>query len=173
MITIISGTHRPQSNSLKTAKAYAQLLNEKGLENQILDLVELPNQFLWEDMFGKISKEGEALISKYIDGAENFIFIVPEYNGSYPGITKVLLDAIEPAKMLGKNAALTGIASGQFGNQRGLDDLTMVLHHLKVNVAAWKVVIPAIYAVFHEDGTFKDPKLLERINKQVDSLIAS
>jgi NAD(P)H-dependent FMN reductase len=171
MITIVSGTHRAKSNSIKTAKAYAKLLTAMGVENQILDLLHLPKQFLWEDMFGRSSEEGRAMITKYIDAADRMIFIVPEYNGSYPGITKVLLDAIEPEKMRNKKVALTGIASGKFGNQRGLDDLTMVLHHLKVNVLPWKVIIPSVYASFDEDNGFKDEVLLKRIEEQLRSLL--
>ena len=171
MITIISGTHRPNSNSLKTAKAYSHLMDEMGVDNQVLDLEKLPRQFMWDDMFGNKTDEGQALISKYIDSADRLLIVVPEYNGSYPGIVKLLFDAIDPAKMLGKKAALTGIASGIFGNQRGLDDLTMVLHHVKVDVVPWKVLIPAIYAAFDENGDFNDEKLLDRVKHQLESLL--
>jgi len=171
MVTIISGTHRPKSNSLKTAIAYSRLLDEMGVDNQVLDLEKLPKQFMWDDMFGNTSDEGQALISKYIESADRFLFVVPEYNGSYPGVVKLLIDGIDPAKMLNKKAALTGIASGMFGNQRGLDDLTMVLHHLKVDVVQWKVLIPAVYACFDEDAKFKDDKLVDRIKQQLTSLM--
>ena len=172
MITIISGTHRPKSNSLRTAKAYSQLLDKMEIENQIFDLEKLPKQFMWDDMFGNSTEEGQSMIKKYIESADRLLIIVPEYNGSYPGVMKLLLDSIDPAKMLGKKAALTGIASGIFGNQRGLDDLTMVLHHLKVDVVAWKVLIPAIYASFNDDDTFKDIKLLDRVKQQLNSLMS-
>jgi NAD(P)H-dependent FMN reductase len=171
MITIISGTHRVKSNSLKCAFSYAHILNERGEENQILDLEKLPKQFMWSDMFGERSEEGQAMITKYIDMAEQIVIIVPEYNGSYPGVVKMLFDAIDPEKMKDKKVALTGIASGIFGNQRGLDDLTMVLHHLKAHVVPWKVLIPAVYAAFDEDNLFKDSKLIDRIHQQLDSLM--
>lgn len=171
MITIVSGTHRPNSFSLKIAKAYAFLLEKMGQECQILNLEDLPRDFIWADMFGEKSNEGEELIRKFIDGAQKMIFIVPEYNGSYPGITKVFLDALDPSKMNAKRVALTGIASGSFGNQRGLDDLTMVMHHLKVDVIPHKVLIPAVYNSLNEKGDFNNQRLLERVEDQIERLL--
>ena len=171
MLTIISGTHRPNSYSLKTAEAYSHLLDSRGIDNQILDLQELPREFIWE-MFSERSIEWKELIEKYIVSADKIILISPEYNGSYPGIVKVFFDAMDPSLMKGKWLALTGIASGRFGNQRGLDDLTMVLHHVKAHVIAQKVLIPAVYEHFDKDGSFVDAKLIERVEDQLDHLFA-
>ena len=42
MITIISGTNRKNSNSLKVAKYYQKQLLESGVASQILPLTDLP-----------------------------------------------------------------------------------------------------------------------------------
>ena len=167
MITIISGTHRKDSKSFLIAKEYLRILNDKGRKTQILDLEKLPERFIWDDMFGKRSEEGTELIEKYIDKIEKFVFSVPEYNGSIPGILKLLLDAVEPDKFNGKRAALVGVASGQFGNLRGLDDLTNILGHLKVEVCPLKIYMPSIFRQLDEKNQLKDEGLVDRINSQL------
>lgn len=172
MITIVSGTHRPKSYSLKTAKAYSYLLNELGEKSQILNMEDLPKNFIWDNMFGDNTREWEELVAKYIDGVSSIIFVLAEYNGTYPGITKVFLDALDPSKMKAKRVALVGIASGIFGNQRGLDDLTMVMHHLKADVIPRKVIIPEVYNCFNEKGYFENEKLKDRIKDQLAVLLS-
>jgi len=167
MITIISGTHRKDSKSLLIAKEYIRILKEQGKEAQLLDLRLLPKSFIWDDMFGEHSDEGDAMIEKYIEKANKFVFVAPEYNGSIPGIIKVLLDAVDPEKFKGKRAGLTGVASGRFGNLRGLDDLTNILHHLKVEVCPLKVYMPAIFKLLNADNQINDEGLVERIEDQL------
>jgi NAD(P)H-dependent FMN reductase len=170
MITIISGTHREGNKSLLIAKEYLRILNKKGKEAQILDLRLLPERFIWDDMFGEKSEEGYALIEKYIAKADKFVFIAPEYNGSIPGVLKLLIDGVDPEMFKGKRAALTGVASGQFGNLRGLDDLTNILHHLKVEVCPVKIYIPAIYKMLDENNQINDNGLIDRIEIQFELL---
>ena len=167
MITIICGTHRKGSKSYLIAKEYQRILNNNDMEAQILDLQKLPERFIWDDMFGERSEEGAKLIEKYIDNIEKFVFVAPEYNGSIPGIIKILLDAVEPDKFYGKRAALVGVASGQFGNLRGLDDLTNMLGHLKVEICPLKIYIPSIFKHLDEKNRINDEGLIERINAQL------
>ena len=167
MITIICGTHRKESKSLLISNEYLRILNEDGIPAQVLDLKLLPTGFIWDDMFGEQSEEGKTMIEKYIDKAQKFVFVVPEYNGSFPGIVKVLLDAVDPEKFKGKRAALAGVASGRFGNLRGLDDLTNVLHHLKVEVCPVKIYMPTIFNLLDDNNRIKDDGLVERIETQL------
>ena len=170
MITIISGTHRKGNKSFLIAKEYLRILSNNGKQAQILDLQELPERFIWDDMFGERSEEGIKLIEKYIDNVDKFVFVAPEYNGSIPGILKVLLDAVEPDKFQGKRAALAGVASGQFGNLRGLDDLTNILGHLKVEVCPIKIYMPSIFKALDENNYINDDGLVERIETQLSLL---
>ena len=47
MITIISATHRTDSLTYKVAQFYSRLLTQKNIDNQVLDLAELPKDFLF------------------------------------------------------------------------------------------------------------------------------
>ena len=121
MITIISSTNRPGSNTLKIAKYYQKLLLQKGQEANVLSLAELPDTIIATDLYGKRS-EAFKMILDVINQSDKFLFVIPEYNGSYPGILKVFVDACDfPESFYEKKAALVGISSGKYGNIRGVD----------------------------------------------------
>lgn len=167
MITIISGTNRVNSNSLNVAKSYQKLLLENGLESQILDLATLPKTFMAEDMYGLRTNETKELIEQYILPVQHFIFAIPEYNGTYPGALKLFMDAMDPKFFKEKTACLVGLATGRAGNLRGLDAFTHVLHHVKMEVLANKVILSQVNLLMDETGTINEPLTLQIMKEQI------
>ncbi len=139
MISVICGTHRPQNQTLAVVNKYAEILRNLGEEVRVLKMDDLPENFMVTNTFGEPSHGLEEVVQKFVAGSDKFVFIAPEYNGSYPGILKVFLDAVAPAAWKGKKAALVGVASGRAGNLRGMDHLTDVLHYLRVEVFSLKI----------------------------------
>src|ERR1700742_3194029 len=92
MITIISATNRPGSSTLKVARYYQKVLAEKGAEAEILSLVQLPGNLLESDLYGKRSAAFQP-IQDTVTATDKFLFIIPEYNGSFPGALKLFMDA--------------------------------------------------------------------------------
>jgi chromate reductase len=126
MVTIISSTNRPGSSTLKLAEYYKKQLAAKGLETGLLSLTQLPSNIVETDLYGKRS-EAFTAIQNIITATDKFLFIIPEYNGSYPGILKVFIDACSfPESFYDKKAALVGLSSGKYGNIRGIDHFTGV-----------------------------------------------
>ncbi len=80
MITIIAGTSRIGSNTKKVALEYLRLLKERKIEAAFLSLDE-HNVCIRDAAFIEME-------NKYLIPAEKFLLIMPEYNGSYPGILK-------------------------------------------------------------------------------------
>src|SRR3982751_2253778 len=109
-ITIISATNRPHSSTFKIAVFYAQLIEKQGIKTKILSLEKLSPDLQFMDLYGKQSEKFQQLLQEYIIPIEKFVFIVPEYNGSFPGILKLFIDAIHPDLNRGKKAALVGIS---------------------------------------------------------------
>jgi chromate reductase len=134
MYTIISGTHRKHSNSLKVAEAYLQLLQDQGIEARLLSLEDLPPDFIFSDSFGQRTERFQQIINSFLIPATKFIMVVPEYNGGLPGIFSAFLDAVSPDPFKGKKVALVGVASGRGGNSRGLDYLSNCMHYMGMNV---------------------------------------
>ena len=170
MITIISGTNRKESNSLKVAKSYQILLKYKGLESQILDLSKLPINFV-QNMYGEHSEEVKELIDKKIAKVSNFVFVIPEYNGTYTGMVKLFLDGISPKNFNHKNTILVGVASGRAGNIVGLEHFTTVLNHLKIEVLSNKMILSGIENLINENGEIIDRNCLEQIDIQLELMI--
>ncbi len=164
MITIISGTNRKYSNTYKIASEYQLLLQQKGIETGIFSLEDV-NLLHYDAAFEKI--ENEILIP-----STHFIIISPEYNGSFPGVLKLLFDNSRSHEIwFHKKALLTGVASGRAGNLRGMDHLADVLNYLKITVHPCKLPISAVNSVVGNDGKIIDKNTLNAINQQLDEFI--
>lgn len=171
MITIVASTNRPDSSTLKLSKYYQKLLSEKGLTANLLSLMDLPAAFIQTDMFGKRS-DAFAPIQKLVTGTQKFLFVIPEYNGSFPGVLKAFVDACEfPASFYDKKAALVGLSSSKYGNVRGVEHFTGVCNYLHMHVMPLKLHIPAINKELDADGNLFQPDTLKFVNEQADKLI--
>ena len=164
MITIISGTNRQDSKTLKIATHYYNLLKKQHIDVHMLSLLNLEVHFR-SDELKKI--EEELLIP-----TEKFIIVIPEYNGSYPGIFKTMIDNTDIRKCWWyKKALLVGVADGRGGNLRGLDDLSNVLHYLRVNVFYNKLPISKINEELDADGLLQSDLLQTAIGQQVNGFL--
>ncbi len=171
MITIIVGTNRKESNSLKVALNYKEMLSAKGVESQIYNLMDLPVDFLLSDMYGTRSSNIEEVIKKYIDSVNCFVFILPEYHGGFPGVAKLFLDGVDSHYFQHKQAALIGVSSGRQGNSRGLDAFGNVLNYLQVEVLSKKVKLSGIESLLNEEGEFINEECLNTLNSQIDKML--
>ena len=138
MITIISGTNRSNSNTYKVASTCKEILDNRDCASQIFSLEDLPNDFLFSEMYQDHTEEFTNTIEQYLHQVDKIIFVIPEYHGSYPGVLKSFMDAISDDDVMNKKAMLIGVASGHAGAIRPLGHFTEVLHHLKVEVFSRK-----------------------------------
>lgn len=134
MITIISSTNRNNSATHKVALHVQRQLQLKQQPCKILNLEDLPHDFIFSNFDGKKNAAFQALVESHIIPSGKFIFVIPEYNGTFPGILKAFIDCIPPKNFHGKQAALIGLGDGHAGGLRALDMFTMVLNHVRVNV---------------------------------------
>lgn len=172
MVTIISGTNRPLSNTLKVAKYYQKQLAEKGLETNLLNLQDLPAHLIDTDLYGKRSAEFQK-IQDLISQTSKFLFIIPEYNGSFPGVLKTFIDACTfPESFFDKKACLVGLSSGKYGNIRGIEHFNGVCAYLHLNVMPLRLHISAIKTELDENDQFFKEDTLKFVNQQLDKFIA-
>ena len=168
---IISSTNRPGSSTLKVAKYYQKTLRQKGVEAGLLSLSDLPDNLIKSDLYGQRSAEFQ-IIQNLINQTDKFIFIIPEYNGSFPGVLKVFIDACSfPESFYDKKAALVGISSGKYGNIRGIDHFTGVCHYVHLNVMSLKLHIANIKTEFDAEGGLFKEDTLKFTNEQMDKFI--
>jgi chromate reductase len=171
MISIISGTNRKDSYSLRVAKVVSAILDAKNIAHRIFSLEELPRDFV----FTKINEEEDLafdqLVELNISQAEKFIFVISEYNGGFPGVLKAFIDATHPRYFKTKKAALIGVSSGRGAALRPLDQMTGVLHYLQVEVLSDKPKFSNVENSFDENDKMKDESGLKRLNDMCDKLL--
>ncbi len=140
MITILCGTNRKDAVSKTISLIYKGLLDERGIDNQIIDLADLPADFVVSALYENSGKNEE--FNPYREmmfKSEKYVFIVPEYNGSFPGVLKAFLDGLKfPGTFTDKKCALVGLSSGVQGAGLALSHLTDILNYCGTNVLALK-----------------------------------
>ena len=169
-MTIIIGTNRPDSMSGKVAAHYAEMLIEKGVKPQIYNLANLPETFLFSELYGKRSEQFSTEIETYVSLQSKFIFVIPEYNGGFPGALKAFIDAVPPAEWQGKKAALIGVAAGRAGAARAMDQFTNILNYLKVNVFFSKPKLSGIGKLMEGDK-LTDKTTLDMLDSHADGFM--
>jgi NAD(P)H-dependent FMN reductase len=97
---------------------------------------------------------------------------MPEYNGSFPGILKLMMDNSDIRKVWWyKKAMLVGVADGRAGNLRGLDHMTNILHYLRMHILYNKIPISRINEEIGENGEVLKPTTLQAIETQIDEFL--
>lgn len=172
MITIISCTNRNQSISRVISEYYKSLLAEQNTQSSIIDLQGLPKDFIFSALYGNAGKNNDFNVySQQISQSDKFVFVVPEYNGSFPGVLKAFIDGLEyPSKLADKKVALVGLSSGIQGSALALSHLTDILSYLGANLLGMRVKLPRIEANL-KDGKITNDLYNQLLREQVQKLI--
>ena len=173
MIGIIIGTNRHNSVSRKVGINYQNLLKSVGQESQIIDLAELPHDFTFSALYHNSGKnQAFNAFQKIIDKTQKFVFIVPEYNGSFPGVLKTFFDGLRyPDSFNNKKAALVGISAGVLGNAVGLGHLNDILSYMGTDVLGLRMKLGNMKTHFNGDEFTLDV-YRNFLEKQAKALIA-
>lgn len=166
MITLISGTNRPESNSIAIVNMYAALLQKHGMPYQILDLAKLPADFTVTALYDNTGKNQEFnKLASMIATSDKFVFVVPEYNSSFPGVLKAFIDGLEyPNTFKNKKGALIGLSSGMQGSGLALSHLSDILNYLGLHVMAMRLKLAHIEKNFN--GTHLTNQLYQELLEQ-------
>jgi chromate reductase len=164
MYTIIAATNRVGSNTLKVAKEYQRLFAAQQIETQLFSLEEMTSLHADEKFI--------QLQNTYLVPTTKFIFIMPEYNGSFPGIFKLMMDLSDLGLCFNyKKVMLVGVANGRAGNLRGIDTMTNMCHYMKMNVFYHKLPISNVSNELKENQFYSEATL-KTIRAQIEGFIA-
>ncbi len=171
-ILIIIGTNRQDSVSSQIAGIYRDLLIERNIATDIINLEELPDDFAFSALYDNAGKNNTFNpFREKMTKASKFVFIVPEYNGSFPGVLKTFIDGLKfPETFTDKKAALVGLSSGVQGAGLALSHLTDILHYCGTNVLATKPKLARIENAL-KDGEIVNPLYRSLLQMQVDKFI--
>ena len=170
MITVISGTNRENNNTRIFAKAYRQILTSQGQEVKYFSLEDLPLSLTVSNVFDFEKNGMQEIVETFITPANRLVVVVPEYNGSFPGIMKLMIDSVHPENFIGKKVMLTGVSSGRAGNLRGLDHLASIFNYVGSEVFSQKIAIAFIEQVVR-DGKVNDKNTLNLIEDHIEKFL--
>lgn len=166
--TIVAGTSRKNSITGQMARIYQQALLSLGISANIIDLADMPENILSTTLYKKVkaeNREWEA-IQQVVSNTTKFIFIIPEYNGSFPGVLKVWVDALKfPVSFKGKKACLLGIADGTQGAAMAMSHFADILNYVGVHTLALRPRFIKIGSYMH-DGELMNAEYREFIRLQ-------
>ena len=164
MITIISGTNRKDSMTLRVAQHYLTIIQTLTDSVHLLSLEDIN---VWEE-----NPQLTAIQQQWLIPAQKFVFVMPEYNGSFPGILKLLMDNTDIKRCWWhKKAALVGLADGRGGNLRGIEHMTNILHYLKMNVHYNKLPLSRINEEINVQGELLRQPTVAAIRQQIEEFI--
>lgn len=163
-IAVLAGTTRVQRESIKAAKYIAEIgRQQQGVEVIFVD----PKDFNFpgdgNDPEGKDPRYSEITAK-----ADAFFIITPEYNHSFPGSLKRMLDS-ELQTYNHKPVAFAGCSNGNWGGTRAVESLVPAIRETGLVVMSWDVYFPYVQNKFDEQGQIL-PEYKERYEKSLGKL---
>lgn len=168
MIQIIVGTNRPGSNTRKVASEVAEIYSVTlGAQASLLDLGTLPPEYFTPAAYAE-KPATFAPFSRAIIDSDGLVFVVPEYNGSMPGVLKYFIDGWKyPESFEHRPVCYVGLSAGGTGGVRGLEHLSQIMAYRNTFQFPERMFLPGITDLLDENtGKLKDPALLARLEKQ-------
>ena len=169
MLTIFHGTARADSNSRKISNFYDEMLGKRNIPHQFFTLEGVDESIFNKTYLHPKHPQLSSIEEHILGPTSKYIFIIPEYNGSFPGMFKAFIDATDIKKCFNyKKASLTGVAEGRAGNLRGMEHLTNIFNHIKMDVLHFKIPISQVHLHLDESGKLNDPDIIKMIDIQLD-----
>lgn len=164
--TIISGTNRPGNKSQRVAKYLLDLSkNYKGLTAKVIKPADFDLSVDGNDPENK-----SAEYTKIVEETDAFIIVSPEYNHSFPGSLKSLLDK-ELKAYNHRAVGLVGVSNGMFAGARVVEALTSVVRELGLTMSHTVLHVPRVHENFNEDGTTDNEMIIASADRFYKELV--
>jgi NAD(P)H-dependent FMN reductase len=165
-ILLISGTNRPGSNALKVAGVIQGHYQSAAVAVDLFSLAELGPEVFEPAAYTAKPPSILAIQQRVLDAAGLHI-ICPEYNGSFPGVLKYLIDLLKfPESFDAKPVAFVGESHGMWGALRAVEHLQGIFGYRNAHVYPDRVFIPNIGQKWDGQGRLNDPAIDDRLAKQ-------
>ena len=166
-IPVILGTVRKGRASENVAKfVFEQVKQREGIQTELIDIREL--NFPGDDA-------GEQIKDKQFSGtcerADGLVLVVPEYNHSFPGLLKHVLDS-NLKEYIHKAVGVCGVSAGPFGGARMIQSLLPVLRELGLMMIFTDVYFSNAGKLFPSPRSeITDPAYSRRVKGFLDELV--
>jgi NAD(P)H-dependent FMN reductase len=102
--------------------------------------------------------------------ADGLIVVVPEYNHSFPGLLKHVLDSCLE-EYIHKPVGIVGVAAGAFGGTRVIQSFLAVMRELGLATTYTDLYFGKVYDLFDESGNLRDKKFVKRAQEFLKELV--
>ena len=165
-IPVILGTTRRGRLSAHVARfVVGELGKRQGVVTELIDIAGLP---LPVDGAGDEIKD--PVFSQKMEKADGLVIVAPEYNHSFPGLLKHVLDTCLE-EYIHKAAGIVGVASGPFGGTRVIQNTLPVLRELGLMTIFTDLNFSKVGKAFDEKGNLLDEAWVRRAANFLDELI--
>jgi NAD(P)H-dependent FMN reductase len=165
-IPILVGTTRPLRLSLHAAQLIAKVGQEiSEIEVQLVD----PNEFHFP-YDGNDTENKDPKYTEITKRADAFFIVTPEYNHSFPGSLKRMLDS-ELTNYIHKPVAFAGVSNGNWGGVRAIEALVVAVREMGLVSTFTDVQFPRVQDTFDDSGKLLDEKYIKRVQRAYDELI--
>jgi NAD(P)H-dependent FMN reductase len=167
-IFVISGTNRPNSNTLKLAKVVLNHYQRLNVPAELYSLTDLPPAIF--DPAAYTTKPAAFVsVQHRVVASAGLHVVTPEYNGSFPGVLKYFIDMLKfPESFDRKPVAFIGVANGMFGALRPVEHLQGVFSYRNAHIYPDRVFVSGIGKKFDEGGQINDETIDLRIAVQAE-----
>lgn len=166
MITLLSGTNRPGSNTRKITAIVESLYRELGVPVQVLDLADLPPEIFAPAAYAA-KPASFARFAEAITGSDGVVVVTPEYNGGLPGVLKYFIDMLPfPESFENRPVCFIGLAAGMWGGLRPVEQLQLIFGYRNACLFPGRVFLPGVGRLLDDAGQLTDAALRERLREQ-------
>ncbi len=165
-IPILIGTTRPKRESIKPARLIEKV--GKTIEEIEVLLVD-PNDYHFP-YDGNDPENKDPKYSELTKRADGFFIVTPEYNHSYPGTLKRMLDS-ELENYIHKPVAFAGVSDGIFGGVRAIEALLHPVREMGMVPTFADLFFPKVPELFDANGEIIDQAYVKRIHRGYNELI--
>jgi NAD(P)H-dependent FMN reductase len=133
------------------------------------ELIDIRKISIRTDDAGEALKDAQFCAT--VERADGLIIVAPEYNHSFPGLLKHVLDT-NLKEYIHKAVGVCGVSAGPFGGARMIQSLVPVLRELGLVTIFWDVYFSRAEKLFDAaTGKITNPAYTGRVKRFLDELV--
>src|SRR6187401_1608816 len=165
-LPVIIGTPRQGRLTEPAAKfVFGEASKRSDIKTELIDIRKIP---IRTDDAGEALKDSQFCAT--VERADGLLIVTPEYNHSFPGLLKHVLDSCL-SEYIHKAVGIAGISAGGFSGTRVIQGLLPVMRELGLATIFWDVNIGTVGKVFTEGGRLLDDAVIRRSDRFIRELI--
>jgi NAD(P)H-dependent FMN reductase len=171
VITILVGTNRPGSNTLKVARQIGSFYAGLNVPLRTIDLAQLPPEIFAPSSYAEKPAAFQPFAEAVLESSGLHV-VTPEYNGGVPGVLKYFIDMLKfPESFERRPVCFTGVSAGIWGALRPVEQLQAIFGYRNAYIYPERVFLPGIGNLLDGNGQLQNAELIGRLQKQAAGFV--